>query len=282
MEKRMNVEISKLSPSQQIEQTLSAPAYETSLAERLPKHIPPAKLRRALSLAIAQNPALAQCTQASLIVAAMKCAETGLVPSGAFGHAYLIPFKDQCQFIPGYRGLIDLARRSGKVSVLRAVVVRANDQFRFCEGFEAQIDHQPALDDSPLKYVYSVVKFSDGNFDLEIMTRAQVDAVRARSRSSNNGPWVNDYDEMARKTVLKRHLKRLPLESERLEVALDEDNEVFEQAPSENVPFKAAEVKERLAAMAAEKQLDAPKEPEVEVKARRVKIVDVVEPGSEG
>jgi recombination protein RecT len=156
-------------------------------------------------------------------------AELGLEPGGALGHAYLVPYKQTCTLIVGYRGLIELAHRSGEVSLVRAVVVHERDSFKLTEGFEQMLAHEPYLDGDAgaLKYVYCVVVLKSGARWAEVMSRSQVDAIRARSQSANSGPWVTDYDEMAKKTAVRRALKYAPLSSERLERAMEVDSEDY-------------------------------------------------------
>lgn len=197
-----------------------------SIAQLVPKHLTPERLMRVAVNCVAKTPGLQACTPTSLLQSVLVAAELGLEPGGALGHLYLVPFKTTCTPIIGYRGLIELARRSGEISSVRAVVVRERDKFRMTEGIEQTIDHEPYLDGDAgaLRYVYCVIRLKDGGVHVEVMSKSQVDSIRARSRSSSNGPWVTDYDEMAKKTVTRRGLKWAPLSSERFEKALEHDN----------------------------------------------------------
>lgn len=201
---------------------------QTAISALVPKHLSPERLMKVLLNSIYKTPSLQDCSPSSLLQCALTAAELGLEPGGALGHAYLIPFKGTCTFIIGYRGLIELVRRSGQLSSIRAVVVREKDRFRYTEGIEQNIDHEPYLDGDagPLRFVYAVAKLKDGSVQCELMTRSQVEAIRARSRSKDNGPWVTDFDEMAKKTVIRRIAKLLPLSSE-AERALEVDSDDY-------------------------------------------------------
>lgn len=223
-----------------------------SIAQLVPKHLEPERLMRVAVNCVSKTPGLQKCSPTSLLQSVLVAAELGLEPGGALGHLYLVPFGTVCTPVIGYRGLVELARRSGEVVSVRAVVVREKDRFRMAEGLEQTIDHEPFLDGDagPLKYVYCVVKLKEGGYIVEVMSRAQIDAVKARSRSGTSGPWVTDYEEMAKKTVARRCLKWAPLSSERYAKALDYDNsdtvdgEVVAQVLAE--PDAPQPVKERV------------------------------------
>jgi recombination protein RecT len=222
-----------------------------AIAQLVPKHLTAERLMRVAVNCVAKTPGLQKCTPTSLLQSALVAAELGLEPGGALGHLYLVPMGNVCTPIVGYRGLIALARRSGDVTSVRSVVVHERDKFRLTEGIEQSIEHEPCLDGDPgpMRYVYCVIKLKDGGVQVELMSRHQVDAIRARSRASNNGPWVTDYEEMARKTVARRGLKWAPLSSEVIERALEldtadyVDGEVVQQALDVQ-----ASLKERVAA----------------------------------
>lgn len=185
----------------------------------LPRHLTPERVVKVALVAYNKTPKLRECTMESLFLAIMQAAELGLEPGGALGHAYLVPYKDQCQLIPGYRGLIELARRSGEIESIEAHVVHERDKFTLRFGLNAALDHEPHLEGDPgeMRFVYAVAKLKGGATQFEVMTKDQVDKIKSRSRASNNGPWVTDYEEMARKTVVRRLIKYLPLSTERAE-----------------------------------------------------------------
>ncbi len=210
---------------------LTSPKFLAELQAVIPAHMKPEKLVKIALVAASRNPLLLQCSQASILKSLMVAGQLGLEPDGTLGSAYLVPYMNrktgqyEAQLIPGYRGLIDLARRSGQIRNISARVVYEKDKFEVHFGTEDRIIHEPSWEENPgkLKAVYAVAWFKDGSFQAEFMTRAQVDAIRARSMASGSGPWASDYDEMARKTVVRRLCKYLPLSPE-LAAAVELDN----------------------------------------------------------
>ena len=152
----------------------------------------------------------------------MTAAQLGMEPNTPLGQAYLLPYYNskkrclECQFQLGYKGLIDLAYRSGEVSTIQAHVVYENDKFSYAYGLEPQLEHVPAMGDrgSPT-HVYAVFRTKDGGYSFGVMS---IDDVRRHaqrySKSFENGPWQTNFEEMAKKTVLKRVLKYAPLKSD--------------------------------------------------------------------
>jgi recombination protein RecT len=204
----------------------------------LPKHLTADRLIKIALVAVSKTPKLMECSQESILQSVMTAAQLGLDCGGALGSAYLVPFvknsKDksgnwhrstECQLIIGYRGMIDLARRSGQIVSIESRIVWEHDVFEIEYGMEMKLRHVPTLDEEPGKFrlVYAVAHLRDGGTQLELMTKAQIDAVRSRSMAKDNGPWVTDYAEMARKTVVKRLFKYLPVSIELAE-AVDVDN----------------------------------------------------------
>ena len=158
----------------------------------------------------------------TFIGAMMTAAQLGLEPNTPLGQAYLIPFwngkskRMECQFQLGYKGMIDLAYRSGQISSIQAHVVRENDKFEYSYGLEPTLSHVPALVDrgAPVS-VYAVFKTKDGGFGFKVMSWDEVMQHGQRfSKSYGSGPWQTNPEEMAKKTVLKAVLKYAPLSSE--------------------------------------------------------------------
>jgi len=187
----------------------------------LPKHLTADRLLRVAMTSIQKNPKLLECTQQSLLACVMTCAQLGLEPDQFLGQAYLVPFKDTkkgiitCTLIPGYRGYIALARRSGEVQSVSSQVVYSNDHFVLQYGIDEKLEHIPADGDrGAVKGAYVVFKYKDGSYSFDYMAKNDIDKIRARSKSANDGPWATDYDEMSKKTVIKRHVKLAPLSVE--------------------------------------------------------------------
>ncbi len=198
-----------------------------ALSAALPKHMTPERVSRVFLTTLRQSPALLRCEPQSLFGAMMQASQLGLEVGNGLGHAYLVPYKGQCTLVIGYKGLVDLARRSGQVSTIYAVEVRKGDRFVYTLGTDPRIEHEPRdereMSDNGITHVYAVCKLKDGGTQFEVMSRSEVEAVRRRSRAAMDGPWVTDYAMMARKTVLRRLCKLLPMSIElQMAVALDE------------------------------------------------------------
>lgn len=215
----------------------------TGYAAVLPKHVSPDRFIRSAMIAVSRTPKLLDCTPASMYHALQQAATLGLEVSGTLGSAYLVPYKSTVQLIPGYRGLIGLARQSGEVTSIDAYVVHERDVCHVSLGTEPKIDHEPCLDGDPgaMRLVYAVAKLVGGGQQFVVMTKAEVDKIRARSKSANDGPWVTDYEEMAKKTAIRRLMKYLPLSVEKLARALelDEAAETGKPAPPEAIDATA-------------------------------------------
>ncbi|WP_252356488.1 recombination protein RecT, partial [Escherichia coli] len=181
---------------------------------------------------IRKVPALGNCDTMSFVSAIVQCSQLGLEPGSALGHAYLLPFgnkneksgKKNVQLIIGYRGMIDLARRSGQIASLSARVVREGDEFSFEFGLDEKLIHRPGEnEDAPVTHVYAVARLKDGGTQFEVMTRKQIELVRSQSKAGNNGPWVTHWEEMAKKTAIRRLFKYLPVSIEiQRAVSMDE------------------------------------------------------------
>ncbi len=182
-----------------------------AIAKVAPKHLTPDRITRIAMTSIMRTPKLAECTPQSLLGALLTCTQLGLEPDDAGGRAYLIPYGTTCTLIIGYKGLMDLARRSGDIVGLEARVVYDGDDFDYCYGSEPSLTHKPkvgALKKTPVA-VYAVARLKSGDPQFEVMDISEVNAIRDRAKSQS-GPWKTDYTEMARKTVMRRLCKYLP------------------------------------------------------------------------
>lgn len=200
-------------------------ASKGAIAAVLPQHLTVDRQLRLALMTAGNNKALLECTPVSILQCVVTASQLGLEPGGPLGHAYLVPYKDTATFIIGYRGLVELVLRTGKVSSFSAHVVYERDTFSVELGTVGCITHRPytgADDPGQMIAVYAVAKFNDGSTQFDVMTKAQVDLVRKRSRASASGPWVTDYAEMAKKTVARRLCKYLPM-SVTVAEALDTD-----------------------------------------------------------
>jgi recombination protein RecT len=238
------------------------------IQQALPRHITPERLMRVAMTSIQTTPALLECTEASLIMSIIKAAEMGLEVGGGLGHAYLVPFwkgkgadrHREAQLIPGYQGLIELARRSGSVADIYAHVVYEKDTFDLEYGLQQRLVHKPAYPDrgNPVG-AYCVAKIKDSDPHFEFMSAKEINGIRSRSQAKDNGPWVTDTMEMWRKTVTRRTLKYVP---KSIEVAalMEVDNEQY--AIGDYIDVEPVE--ERLGTDGLRARLEARKEPEAE------------------
>lgn len=181
--------------------------------------------------AVTSNHDLLRCTPESLVEAVRASASMGLELNGLMGEGYLIRYGDKAQFQVGWRGLLRLARRSGDIAAIDAQVVYDHDEFDVDLGSDPRVTHKPALSDRGKRVgAYGWARLTSGELVVEWMDNDQLEAVRRSG--SRNGPWVEWFDEMARKTVIKRLCKRLPLDSlaqKALEVEARADNLAHEQ-----------------------------------------------------
>lgn len=193
---------------------------EGEIRKALPSVITPERFTRIVLSALSTNPKLAATTPQSFLGAMMTAAQLGLEPNTPLGQAYLIPFRNhgvmETQFQLGYKGLIDLAYRSGEVSVIQSQVVYENDVFEYSFGLDPQLKHIPAKKDrGEPTAVYAMFRTKDGGYGFEVMSMDDIRShAKKYSKSYGNGPWQTNFEEMAKKTVLKRVLKYAPLKSD--------------------------------------------------------------------
>lgn len=182
------------------------------MAMALPKHMSVDRMLRITMTSIQRTPKLLDCTPMSLLGAVMQAAQLGLEPDGLLGQAHLVPFKNSVTLIPGYKGLIKLARNSGELATIQAHEVHEKDSFMFCYGLDPKLEHIPARDENPGEIIafYAVARLKDGSSQFEVMWKREVEAIRKQSKAANEGPWKTHYEEMGKKTVLRRLCKMLP------------------------------------------------------------------------
>lgn len=200
------------------------------------------RMCRTVVNAVSVTPKIAECTAGSIFLSCVKAFTMGLEPNGALAEGYLVPFRNnnkgvmECQFMPGYRGLINLVRRSGQIANIYASAIHKNDTIEIQEGTTKSIVHKPDYfgDRGVVVGYYAVMVDKEGNSDFEVMSIGEIEKIRKRSKSANNGPWVTDFDEMAKKTVLKRLMKRAPMSIE-LAKGVESDNKISMGEPDDGV-----------------------------------------------
>jgi recombination protein RecT len=192
----------------------------------------------------------------------MKCSALGLEPGSVdgLGRAYILPFRNHgkltATFILGYKGMLDLARRSGELKDISARAVYEGDEFEYEFGLDEKLRHVPSTrkrekGERPT-HVYMVAHFKDGGHYMDVMTADEVEAVRKRSKSKDNGPWVTDYEAMAKKSVIRRAFPYLPVSVEAQQAAAaDETTPDYSGVLSPIIPESDAEA-------SAEAPIDVP------------------------
>ena len=197
--------------------------YEPQFAAALPSHISLDRFKRVIVTAINQNPDLMKADRRSLFLACVRAAQDGLFPDGR--EAALVMFKNIVQYLPMVAGIIKRMRNSGDVAAVDTQIVHEHDEFDYRLGDDPHINHKPTLGD-PGKPIaaYAIIKLTNGEVLREVMSVAEIEKVRKVSRAANNGPWVSWWDQMARKSVLRRCSKRAPVSSD-LDAMLQRDDE---------------------------------------------------------
>lgn len=224
-----------------------------AMAQALPKHMDVDRLMRLVMTTIRTTPALKEADVASLLGAVMQAAQLGLEP-GLLGHCYLLPFKNskkgitEVQFIIGYKGMIDLARRSGQIKNIYAHAVYEKDDFEYELGLEPKLIHKPSMeaDRGQLIGAYAVAHFKDGGYQFDFMPKAEIEKRKARSKAANSSysPWATDYEDMAKKTVIRHMWKYLPISVDiQHQVAYDEGTarSIKDITPNDDIYLEAPE-----------------------------------------
>lgn len=197
-------------------------AMGKEIAKALPSVITPERFTRMVFTALSTNPKLQQCTPNSFLGAMMQAAQLGVEPNTPIGQAYLIPYKNkgtlECQFQLGYKGLIDLCNRSGDIKDIQAHEVYENDLFEYEYGLEPKLKHVPAMKDrGEVIAYYAVFHTVNGGYGFEVMSKDDVikhSQKTSQSYGSSFSPWTKYFDEMAKKTVVKKVLKFAPIKTE--------------------------------------------------------------------
>ena len=239
-------------PAQDMRDLFFDPKVKSAIEKVIPRHLTPQKLLQVAVTVVRRNYQLMQCTKQSLLSSVMGAAILGLELEPALGQAYLVPYRNkrgflEAQLIPGYRGYISLASRSGEIHSVTASEVYTKDTFEYELGLNPKLKHIPAEGDrGEFRGAYVVFEHKEGPPTFEYMSKDRIDRVMNRTKSKDKdgnitGPWITDYEEMAKKTVIRHRAKYEPIS---IEFA------------------KAREIEER--AIMGESQLDllpAPEEP---------------------
>ena len=229
-----------------IKQRLQSPQMIEELGKAMPKHCKPERMARIAITALTRTPKLAECTQASFFECLLSLSQWGLEPDGR--RAHLIPYGNKATLIIDYKGYVELAYRSGVVRNIHADVVRQGDIFVYSTG--RVIEHVPHFlrqdENKPEKpgniyAVYCQVELVGDTVKTEVLSRDDVEAIRKRSRAGNSGPWVTDWNEMAKKTAFRRASKWIPLSAE-IRDAFERDDDTIEGTATPTRPTAVATV----------------------------------------
>jgi recombination protein RecT len=166
-----------------------------------------------------------ECDPYSFMGALLSCAQLGLEPGSGLGHVYLIPYGKNVNMQLGYKGMIDLARRSGQIVSLTAHDVYAKDEFSYELGLNEALIHKPYMDGDRGEFVcvYAVAKLVGGGHQIGVMSKSDIEKIRKMSKMPNSDPWKLHYGEMAKKTVIRRLFKYLPVSIEMQQATEIED-----------------------------------------------------------
>lgn len=208
-------------------------ALEPEIRRALPTVLTPERFTRMALSAINNTPKLAQCSPMTFIAALMNAAQLGLEPNTPLGQAYLIPYENkkrgslECQFQIGYKGYIDLAYRTGQVQLIQAHTVYENDEFDYAYGLEPRLFHRPCNGArGEIRYFYGLFRLGNGGYGFEVMNKGAIDLhaqTYSQAVTSQYSPWMKNYEDMAKKTVIKKVLKYAPISTDfQKAVSMDE------------------------------------------------------------
>lgn len=233
---------------------LKSDSLIAEIGKALPKHMSPERMARVALTCLTRVPKLAECTPESFMQCLFSLSQWGLEPDGR--HAHLIPYGRECTLIVDYKGLVALAYRSGKVKNIHADVVRVGDVFKYNLGIvEAHTpwafrsDAGKPASAGEVYAVYCIVTLDADLKKCEVMTRDDVEAIRKRSKAGGSGPWVSDWNEMAKKTVFRRVSKWLPLSAEVVEAMDSDDDRVIDAVSSTRIENRSEALADNLAGM---------------------------------
>lgn len=200
------------------------------------------RMARLAVTAIRINPKLAQCTPESFLGSLMVLSQLGLEPNTPLGLGYLIPYKRECTFQIGYKGLLELAYRTGQYQFIDAEIVHENDDFVYKKGLNPVLEFTPAdKDRGKVIGYYAVYRLKNGGDNFKYWTKEACEQHgRKYSKSYNNGPWKTDFDRMALKTVLKDLLNYAPKSTQDTNainlINMENSTVVYDEKTGETIP----------------------------------------------
>jgi len=163
--------------------------------------------------AATKNERLRECSMASIYLSLMESARAGLFPDNK--EAAIIPYGGHAEFVPMVAGLIRLMLRSPGLTKVEARVVRDGDEFDYQYGLDPQLIHKPiGGSDREITHAYAVMWRQGAGPTFEVVTREEIEQVRAASKAPNSPAWRDWLGEMCRKVALKRLAKYADLSPE--------------------------------------------------------------------
>jgi recombination protein RecT len=248
-------EVAKTEGKMSIKQVLNSDAMKQQFAAALPDHLSAERFCRIAITALSKTPKLMQCSQPSLFRCLLDLSAMGLEPDGRKAH--LIPRGTECTLLVDYKGLVELVRRDPSVIDVQCFPIRQNDQ---CQVVNGVIEHSysPLEDRGEIVAVYTKLTLKDGYVSYgEPMTRAEAEKVRSISPAKNSGPWVDHFDEMWKKTALRRSAKLWPLSPE-TEHHISKSDEEFDFGKRKSAPSVSATPGPRLTVDVESEAIDEP------------------------
>ena len=227
--KKADPKETKLTKSMSIKDMIQT--LQPEIKRALPSVLTPERFTRMALSALNNTPKLAECSQMSFLAALMNAAQLGLEPNTPLGQAYLIPYQNkgklECQFQIGYKGIIELVYRNPLVQTIQAQAVYENDEFEYELGLNSRLFHRPALHDrGEVTLFYALFKLANGGYGFEVMSKEDMEAFAKRyskAVASEYSPWKTNFEDMAKKTVIKQVLKYAPIRTDFLKaVSMDE------------------------------------------------------------
>ena len=213
-------------------------SMKVQIAQALPRHLSADRMIQMATQVIVKNPRIAECEASSLIGAVMQASILGFKPTESLGQVYFVPYGSKVQFQIGYKGYIDLARRSGQIKTLYAYTVYQNDEFDYELGLEPKLRHKPAQSDrGEMVSVYAVAHYKDGGYNFVVLSRDEVERLRLRNsfqKTKPSGAWATDYDAMACAKAIKQLAKYMPLSEEMQSAFMSDEGIVTPDSYSPN------------------------------------------------
>ena len=199
----------------------------SQIAQALPKHLTAERFIHMTTSVINRNPAIAGCSVQSIVGAMMQASILGFKPVDALGQCYFVPYGGHVQFQIGYKGWMDLARRSGQIKTLYAYVVREGDIFDYELGLDPVLRHKPnSGPENNVTHAYAVAKYKDGGHSFIVLSKGEIERLRTRNASQRGAPsgaWKTDYEAMAKAKAIKQLAKFMPMSDEMQMASISDD-----------------------------------------------------------